>query len=85
MTSPIISVYNELSFLHPDLTGILEDVRFNYCLLRSKIGQLSEASHDWLMCGDEAKVKLTFKSAGIEMLHEEIKGHTIRQSRRTEE
>ena len=70
MTSPVISVYNELSFCYPALTRVVEDVRFNYCLLLSKTGRLSEASNDWLMCG-EGKTKLTSRAAGIEMLREE--------------
>ena len=70
MTFPVISIYKKLSFCYPALTGVVEDVQFNYCLLLSKTGRLSEASNEWLMCG-EGKAKLTSKAAGIEMLREE--------------
>ena len=77
-----ISVYNELSFCYPALTGVVEDVQFNYCLLLSKTGRLSEASNDWLVCG-EGKTKLTSKAAGIEMLHEERSHYqTMKENRR---
>ena len=77
-----ISVYNELSFCYPALTGVVEDVQLNYCLLLSKTGRLSEASNDWLVCG-EGKTKLTSKAAGIEMLREERSHYqTMKENRR---